>query len=127
MEDGAPACRYVEHDRQQRASMLLRNVDYVIEAHFDRTQGDRSDPGKHLAIFERRVRKGQCFHRPYFGCREFPAYFEWCDQPPRSELCGEQDLGFMLHDMDFDAEIAPRFFRAVMRDGVIECRREVVS
>lgn len=120
-------CQYIEHDRQQRASMVLKNVDYIIEAHFEFYRKDSSDPGKHLAIFERRVKNGQCFHHPYFGCREFPVNFEWCDDIQESQLIGEQDLGFMLHDIDFEDNMTPRFFRAVMHDGVIDCRQEVVS
>lgn len=122
-----PVCQYIEEDRQQRASLVLKDVDYVIEAHFDLTGVDESDPGKHLAIFERRVRKGQCFHRPYLGCREFPADFEWCDAVPDSELNGEQMLGYMLHDIDFAAGMEPLFFRAVLKDGIMDCRKEVVS
>jgi len=113
--------------RQQRASMVLRDVEYVIEAHFELAGNEDVDPGKHLAIFERRVKKGQCFHRPYFGCREFPVNFEWCDDIPQPSFSGEQDLGFMLHDIDFANDMTPHFFRAVMQDGVIDCRQEVVS
>lgn len=126
MDEGKPVCRYIEDDRQQRASMVLRNVEYVIEAHFDLTGSD-DDPGKHLAIFERRVKNGQCFHRPYFGCREFPVNFEWCDEIPATPFSGEQNLGYMLHDIDFANDMAPRFFRAVMQDGIINCSQEVVS
>ena len=122
-----PICQYIEDDRQQRASLVLKDVEYVIEAHFELTGVDNSDPGKHLAIFERRARKGQCFHRPYMGCREFPANFEWCDVIPKSELTGEQGLGFMLHDIDFANEMRPHFFRAVMHSGVMDCRKEVVA
>lgn len=127
MDQGKPVFRYIEDDRQQRASMVLRNVEYVIEAHFEFTGNDDTDPGKHLAIFERRSKSGQCFHRPYFGCREFPVNFEWCDEAPQSLYTGELDFGFMLHDIDFADEMTPQFFRAVMRNGIIDCRQEVVS
>lgn len=114
--------------RQQRASLVLKNVDYVIEAHFEFSEDTvDKDPGKHLAIFERRVKKGQCFHRPYFGCREFPVKFAWCDEVPISALRGERDLGYMLYDIDFSNNMQPLFFRAVMNDGVIDCIKEVVS
>lgn len=126
-EGNQPVCQYIEDDRQQRASLVLKDVEYVIEAHFELTGVDDADPGKHLAIFERRVRKGQCFHRPYFGCREFPVNFEWCDVIPESELTGEQSLGFMLHDIDFANEMTPHFFRAVIHSGVMDCRKEVVA
>lgn len=127
MDESKPVSRYIEDDRQQRASMILRNVEYVLEAHFERIGGDDSEPGKHLAIFERRVKNGQCFHRPYFGCREFPVNFEWCDEILPSSLIGKQELGFMLHDIDFANDMTPQFFRAVMQDGIIDCRQEVVS
>jgi len=120
-------CQYIEDDRQQRASLVLKDVAYVIEAHFVLAAVDIANPGKHLAIFERRVKKGQCFHRPYFGCREFPVNFEWCDGIPDSPLTGEQNLGYMLHDIDFENGMAPQFFRAVIRNGVMDCRREVVT
>ena len=126
-EGNQTVCQYIEDDRQQRASMVLKDVEYVIEAHFELTGADDADPGKHLAIFERRARKGQCFHRPYFGCREFPVNFEWCEVVPDSELIGEQNLGFMLHDIDFGNEMTPHFFRAVMHSGVVDCRKEVVA
>jgi CRISPR-associated protein Cas5d len=126
-EGNQPVCQYIEDDRQQRASMILKDIEYVIEAHFELTGADDADPGKHLAIFERRARKGQCFHRPYFGCREFPVNFEWCEVVPDSELTGEQSLGFMLHDIDFANQMTPYFFRAVMRNGVMDCRKEVVA
>jgi len=122
-----PVCRYIENDRQQRASMVLRDVEYVIEAHFEFATLEDRNEGKHLDTFKRRALKGQCFHRPYFGCREFPVNFEWCEDIPKSFLDGERDLGFMLHDIDFENDMTPRFFRAVMIDGVIDCRQEVVS
>jgi CRISPR-associated protein Cas5d len=127
MQGNRPVCRYIENDRQQRASMVLRDVEYVIEAHFEFATLEDRNEGKHLDTFKRRAVKGQCFHRPYFGCREFPVNFEWCEDIPKSFLDGERDLGFMLHDIDFENDMTPRFFRAVMIDGVIDCRQEVVS
>lgn len=107
-------------NRQQRAATVLRDVDYVIEAHFKLL--DMSDPPqKHLEMFKRRAQKGQCFHRPYLGCREFPAYFAWINGAvPSSPLTGTRDLGLMLHDIDFADQMTPRFFQAVMVDGVID-------
>jgi CRISPR-associated protein Cas5d len=128
LKDGSQeVCQYIEEDRQQRASLVLKDVVYVIEAHFELTGADKAGPGKHLEIFERRVKKGQCFHRPYFGCREFPVNFEWCDVTPESELTGEQSLGYMLHDIDFANAMTPQFFRAVLYNGIMDCRKEVVA
>ena len=113
----------IEDNRQQRAAMVLRNVEYIIEAHIELL--DDAEPiGKHLDIFRRRSEKGQCFHRPYLGCREFPADFEpvqnLVEGPPHEELKGERDLGFMLHDIDYDDNMTARFFRAVMHNGRIK-------
>ncbi len=111
---------------QQRAAMLLKKVHYVIESHFDMTSaaaiGD--NPGKFQDILKRRIAKGQAFHTPYFGTREFPAHFKLCEQLPAcpKELEGKRDLGYMLWDMDYTnpEQLQPLFFRAIMRDGVIE-------
>ena len=107
--------------RQQRAALLLRDVRYVIEAHFDMT--DKAAPGD-KDIVKRRIQRGQFYHQPCFGCREFPAQFKWCNQLPPcpDELNGQtRDLGWMLWDMDYtDPEnIRPLFFRAALRDGVL--------
>jgi len=111
----------VDDNRQQRATMALRNVAYVIEAHFEMTGKAGDDtPAKHCDIFRRRAQKGQCFHRPALGLREFAADFEWLDEAPPSPLKGRQDLGWMLYDIDFANDRTPRFFRAEMVDGVID-------
>ncbi len=112
-------------DRQQRASIVLKNVHYIIEAHFELTDkaGETDTIEKHYNIALRRMRKGQCYHNPCFGCREFPANFRLVENDvPKSGLIGETDLGYMLYDMDFTdpEDIKPMFFRAVMRDGIID-------
>lgn len=119
----------VEDDRQQRAATLLRDVAYVIEARFDIIEGE-DNPGKHLDQFNRRARSGQCFHRPYLGCREFPADFALVEEPdypmPACELPEDQrnrPLGYMLHDIDFENDMTPGFFNAQMNEGVIEVPR----
>jgi len=110
--------------RQQRASLLLCDVAYVIEAHFDICSGP-DNKAKHIDQFRRRAREGRCYTRPYFGCREFAANFALIEDEEamptvHPSLHGERDLGWMLHDIDFSNNNQPRFFRAVMRDGVIE-------
>lgn len=126
--------------RQQRAALLLKDVAYVVRAHLlvkDRRlerggqEMNESDAaGKHLEMFKRRARNGQSFHHPYFGCREFPASFELIESEaeipsPADCFLGERDLGYMLHDIEFDQDQAtkkirrstPHFFRAVLTDG----------
>lgn len=112
--------------RQQRAALILRDVEYVIEAHFEMTEdihpGD-SD-AKFQSMLNRRIEKGQFYSQPYFGCREFPANFEPFDGTPPcpKELRGETDLGLMLWDMDFSDRnnIRPLVYNAKMKDGMIE-------
>jgi len=117
----------VEDDRQQRAATVLRDVAYVVHAHFELTEraGPDDNVGKHLDTFNRRARRGQTFHAPCLGTREFPAAFALLEDgaeppPPDPALAGERDLGWMLHDIDFAGGKTPRFFRALMVDGLIE-------
>ncbi len=133
---------YVDVERQQRASLLLKDVRYIIKAHLDvldcaMERGGEKLPanqiaGKHLAMFKRRAAKGQAFHQPYLGCREFPASFTLHETDdslpvPDTSLLGEKDLGYMLHDIEFDQDprtkkvksTTPHFFRAQMSDGII--------
>ncbi len=116
-------------DIVQRASLLLRDVEYVIEAHFEMTEraNETDNPGKFKDIIMRRLRRGECFHMPYFGCREFPANFCLCEEEEihtAYDDVEEKDLGFMLFDMDYSDRnnIQPMFFRAVMRHGVLDLR-----
>ena len=113
--------------RQQRASMILRDVCYVIEAHFEMTdKANASDnPGKFAEMFKRRARKGQCFHQPYLGCREFPASFRIVEEGEAiAHDVTDRDLGLMLYDMDYHdpEDIQPMFFRAAVRGGVLDVR-----
>ena len=121
----SPLVLFIEEVRQQRAALVLRDVCYGIEAHFEYIgQEDKSD-GKHLDIFSRRAQEGKCFTQPYLGCREFSAGFSSVEDFPASPLTGTQDLGWMLHDIDFDNDMQPRFFRAEMVDGTITVPRFV--
>ena len=118
----------IEDDRQQRAATVLKDVAYVIEAHAVLTPKAGSDETvtKHIEMFKRRAKKGQCFQQPCLGVREFPADFALIDEgeplPPSALLESEanRDLGWMLHDIDFDHGNTPHFFRAQIKDGVID-------
>ena len=115
---------YVEDVRQQRAGLLLRQVDYLIHAYFEMTDqaGAEDNATKFAEMFRRRAEKGQCFNQPYLGCREFSAACAYID--PTGELppsiAEHRDLGWMLYDMDHSgSEPMPRFFRAQMVNGSI--------
>lgn len=115
-------------DIQQRASLVLKNVRYIIEAHFEPTDrmGEDETVEKHYNIALRRMKKGQFYHMPYLGCREFPARCVLVDddEVQKSTLTGHRDLGYMLYDMDYTDinQITPLFFRAEMKDGVIDLK-----
>lgn len=115
-------------DIQQRATMLLKDVHYIIEAHFNMTEKANAtdNTGKFQEMIKRRLRKGQNYHQPYLGCREFPAQvslFEGDVNTLQLAYAAEdKDLGFMLYDMDYSDKdnITPMFFRAILKNGVID-------
>lgn len=120
--------QYITEDRQQRATLLLKDVAYVIHAHFvmvpDKAGQDET-PEKHYNIILRRMRAGQSFHQPYFGCREFPASYQFLEAENTDPTsCYDQeearDLGWMLCDIDYANDFTPQFFRATMKRGVVE-------
>ena len=115
-------------DIQQRATMLLKDVHYIIEAHFNMTEKANAtdNTGKFQEMLKRRLRKGQNYHQPYLGCREFPAQvslFEGDVNTLKLAYADEdKDLGFMLYDIDYSDKdnITPMFFRAILKNGVID-------
>jgi CRISPR-associated protein Cas5d len=123
----------VDEDRQQRAATVLVNPAYVIEAHFELSaKADADDnEGKHLDIFNRRARRGQCFHQPCLGTREFAASFELieagdptpepAEKSPGLGFGAPRDLGFILWDIDHQAKGRPSLlFRARLENGVMK-------
>lgn len=119
-------------DRQQRATMYLKDVAYIVTAHFEMTAraGESDTPKKHYNIALRRLRKGQCFNQPYLGCREFPATVSLVEDGSVESYYQDIDrfdLGFMLYDIDFKNSMEPMFYRAVMKNGVIDTSRQEVK
>lgn len=125
----------INTDRQQRATIALVDVAYVIEAHFDMTEraGPEDSAAKHAEMFARRARKGQYFHHPCLGCREFAADFELVEgempvhaltkqQKAQMEAQANRDLGWMLYDLDYSdpKNITPHFFRARLENNVLD-------
>ena len=123
---GTPPVLYTSEDIQQRAAMVLQDVHYVIECHFDLTDkaAPSDNPGKFQDILRRRLRKGQCYHQPCFGCREFPAHFRKWEggEIPTAYADEERELGYMLFDLDYSEpeNIKPQFFRARLQAGVLD-------
>ena len=133
---------YIEDKRQQKNTLLLKDVKYRIwaklvfipvskrptEAFAKHKPGADENPRRCSQMFERRAEQGQCFNQPYLGTREFSASFRLVDSN-KEELIpalsakddGNRDLGIMLYDMDFSnpKDIQPMFYRAYMKEGVI--------
>lgn len=143
---------FIEEKREQRAGFFLQDVAYRIHAELQVVSGEgkskevrgevlygpnsvtdavrecaiEENPVKYGAIFERRARKGQCFHRPYLGCREFGCFFRLVEDPEEERrqkppIPETRDLGFMLYDLDFSdpRNPQPAFFRARLQEGVL--------
>lgn len=130
---------YIEDKRQQKNSLLLRDVHYRIWAKmkfrsvkkrvaagdiFTHEPGTDENPMKYYQMFERRASKGQCFNQPYLGTRECVASFRLVDYQNETltpAIALDRDLGIMLYDMDFSnpKDIQALFYRAEMKQGVI--------
>ena len=133
---------YIEDKRQQKNSLLLKDVKYRIwaklvfipvserpkDAFAKHKPGADENPMKYYQMFERRAEQGQCFTQPYLGTREFSASFrlinpdiEEMTPALSAEQGGNRDLGIMLYDMDFSnpKDIQAMFYRAEMKEGVI--------
>lgn len=112
----------------QRASLMLQDVHYVIEAHFELT--DKVSPTdtqeKFYAMACRRLRQGQCYHQPCLGTRECTAHVRLLetDEPTPPAIDETRDLGLMLYDMDYSdpQSIQPLFFRAQLRQGIMQVK-----
>lgn len=112
---------YIEDERVQRSSLILKDAAYVIQARLESISKDPQTNKKFNKIFKRRASKGQCFSQPYLGCREFSSYFQLLAENEAPHPIKEtQDLGWMLQDMVYTPkEIIPLFFHAVMNNGEI--------
>ena len=110
----------------QRSSLLLQDVHYVIEAHFEMTSkaAPSDNPGKFQDIVTRRMEKGQCYTTPYLGCREFSASFRRWAGGPIETIHETRDLGLMLYDFDYTdpQNITPTYFRAKLENGILNVR-----
>lgn len=135
MNKGEPYQIIATANRHQRAALILKNVEYIIEAHFDlnpEKAGDSDTEEKHYNVALRRLRNGQFFYQPTLGTREFSAAFEYLESDsdiPKSKLSGDLDLGYILYDMNFKVSkdrkkqtVNPSFIRAKLKDGVLNLK-----
>lgn len=129
---------FIENKRQQKNSLLLKDVHYRIyaklvfiptknrpkEAFGKHQPGNDENPMKYYQMFERRALQGQCFNQPYLGCREFSACWRLVDNfaDQKCPISETRDLGIMLYDMDFESNSQnpdAMFYHAKMENGVI--------
>jgi CRISPR-associated protein Cas5d len=123
-------------NRTQRNTLMLHHVAYRIDASpiltaranqprqkpEDDEDHGADTPVKYAEMFKRRVRKGQCFHRPYLGCREFAAMFSEPSEKDEVLTGWTESLGLMLYDIQFRADgNRPGFFEAKVTNGVLNC------
>lgn len=111
----------IGEERTQRHTLALRNVAYVIKARVQVAEDCDDPPAKFRDQFRRRVQRGQCFTRPYLGCREFAAAFGPV-QGDEEPIAASRDLGRMLLDLDYEGDSGrgePVFFEAQLVDGVV--------
>jgi CRISPR-associated protein Cas5d len=154
-KNGDPMGFFIEENRQQRAGLFLRDVRYRIYGRFEFIPPEKRRPhtkygeywsddeeqnqyshadeteAKYAAMFERRAKKGQCFHRPYLGCREFACGFRLIEDsvPPAEKVNMDNDLGWMLYDMDYTdpANPKPEFFRARLENNAVNTDRRTAE
>lgn len=119
---------FAEEDQAQRHTLALRDVAYLIKADVILRAHATDDVAKYRDQFRRRVDRGQCYHRPYLGCREFAAEFG----PPdgvETPIDLTDDLGRVLFDLDYDSDGSgrgtPRFFPARLERGVLRIPPEL--
>jgi CRISPR-associated protein Cas5d len=132
---------FAEQDRAQRNHVILTNPAYIVDFHFELEPHATGPADKYSAQFKRRIDHGQCYRQPYFGCREYPAFFAWPNgtETPHPELQGDTDLGMLPKQLHFirdskgkitwrdpatrqfvKGRVLPELFPAHMIDGVIE-------
>jgi CRISPR-associated protein Cas5d len=114
--------------RTQRQTMALKNVRYRLHAEVRPWPGFESRLGGIENCFRRRAANGKCIYQPYFGCREFPAYFELVESnaPSAERAKFDMEIGLMVYDV-FDLsrpgtdedEPCISLFRASVRQGVL--------
>ena len=117
-----------EKGRTQRQTMALKDVHYRLHAHIKPWPGFEGIIQGLEAQFRRRAGHGKCIYQPYFGCREFPAYFELVEpqSPAVERIPLDMELGLMLYDVfdlscpgTSDDKCSISLFQASVRRGEI--------
>lgn len=128
-EDGNEDKRFLaDKKRTQRNSLVLKDVAYIIRADVELADHASDEhPAKYRDQFRRRMDRGQCYYRPYLGCREFSAFFAKPDGGEET-IDRSDSLGRMLFDIDYeedgDGRGKPVFFQARLDDGSLKVPEE---
>jgi CRISPR-associated protein Cas5d len=138
-------CGAGHDDYTQRTMTILCDVEYVATLTIRPTERGLTDwtepPGalvrKHQEIFRRKARSSNIERdQPYFGRREFIAWFEPVDDSARVQpLDWTEDFGLMLYDQwhpdsrrgGEPVGIDPVFYDARVERGVIDCSPDRVQ
>lgn len=113
---------YTDDMRQLRHSLILKDVSYIVEADIVLKSDSTHLINKYTAMFNRRLSKGQCFQRPYFGAREFSAQFE-APNGTEKPIDWTDPLGSMFFDFHYPTNGSvniPYFFNPKVKNGVME-------
>ncbi len=138
MKNGGKGHYFINEDRSQQNHVILKDIAYIVEFNLDLEPHATEPAEKYIPQLKRRVDGGQCFKQPYFGCREYPAFFTWATNEDQSQLKGEMDLGMMPKALHFvrdpkgsiswrdpatknyvKGKVIPELFHARMVDGVV--------
>ena len=110
---------------------VAENIALAVDEVFPRwSAAERADHvAKYVAMFQRRLEKGQWHHAPSLGCREFAAKVEPAPEGLRPAEIVDRPLGWMFYDFDWpnyrggeapaDAPVKPLFFEARLTGGVL--------
>jgi CRISPR-associated protein Cas5d len=141
MQNNGVGRYFANEDRSQRNHLILKDIAYIVDFHFELEPHATEPEDKYSAQLKRRVDRGQCYKQPYFGCREYPAFFTWANdlETVDGELEGTVDLGMMPKQLHYirdskgaiswrdsgtrqfvKGRVLPELFHAWMVDGVIE-------
>lgn len=117
-----PVHRYADDMRQLRHTLYLKDVSYVIEAEIKLLPTTKEPIEKYESMFNRRVKKGQCFSRPFLGTREFSAHFGEVDGSEK-RIDWTDELGPMFFDYYYPKKgsvVIPYFFSASVENGTMK-------
>ena len=117
-------------DREQRGMLYLKNVAYTIRATplVKKEFAATNTQSKYVDMFNRRVKRGQCFSQPFFGTREFSAFFATPDSEQKpvnwTQPLGTMHAGFNYAVIKGKLTTTPIFAKFELNHGTL---RKVIT